>query len=231
MKVLKELITEILSEPQPKFDLEDVACSIFSRGWTTYVVLYKVCGAKQFAEYYNQVGSIQRAMTRLNPVIAGVVYNEEPGSCNNAGVIEISVSHPDYKAGPVAYEIAMWKAGSLASDRENVSQSARKVWQKYSQRGDIASSPFDDVENPATEDPVDDCLLHNPKGEISNRSELNKSYRRNSSSKPAYLDKMLDNEKIVKEIFSDYEISGMTLPTFLIRNLNELFNKYYDDES
>jgi len=230
MKILKELITEILSEPQPKFDLKDVACSIFSHGWTTYVILYKISIIKQFLDHYSQGGSFYSARSSYNPVIAGVVYNKEPGSCNDAGVIEISVSHPDYKAGPVAYELAMWKAGSLAPDRENVSQSAKKVWQKYSQREDITSSTFDDVEDPVTEDPVDDCFLHNPKGEISNRSELNKSYRRNSRSKPAYLNKMLDNEKIVKEIFSKNKSIDMTLQTFLIRNLNSLFNKYYSED-
>jgi hypothetical protein len=237
MKILKELIAEILSEPQPKFDLEDVACSIFSRGLTTYVVLYQISIAKQFVDSYSKIdltdfyayGHQHSTMSAYRSVIAGVVYNKEFGSCNDAGVIEISVSHPDYKAGPLAYEIAMWQAGSLAPDRKTVSKSARKVWQKYSQRGDITSSPFDDVENPVTEDTVDDCRLHNPKDEISNRSEVNKSYRRNSGSKPARLDKMLDNAKIVKQIFSDHEINNMTLQNYLIRNLYELFDEYYQD--
>ena len=234
MKILKELIAEILSEPQPKFDLEDVACSIFSRELTTYVILYKISIAKQFAHSYSKIdltrfhaGHQISAMSAYNSAIAGVAYNKETGSCNDAGVIEKSVSHPDYKAGPLTYEIAMWQAGSLAPDRVNVSKSARKVWQKYSQRGDITSSPFDDVENPVTEDTVDDCWLHNPKDEISSRSEVNKSYRRNSVSKPAHLDKMLDNAKIVKQIFSDHKINNMTLQDYLIRNLNELFDDYY----
>lgn len=78
--------------------------------------------------------------------------------CWNAGEVKLSAAQKGY--GPLMYQYVMNDyAGGLFPDRGSVSDAARAVWQKYNQRSDTQKNKFDDVTNPITPEPIDDCDL------------------------------------------------------------------------
>lgn len=85
--------------------------------------------------------------------------------------------------GPALYEIGMVLNGRLAADRSSVSSSARRVWAKFADRPDVIRLPFDDVSDPETEDPNDDCRMH---GTNTDRQSIDYAY----SLKPAESEKV-----------------------------------------
>jgi hypothetical protein len=78
--------------------------------------------------------------------------------CWNAAEIKFSAARKGF--GPLMYELAMSDFGKIMSDHgSGSSPSARAVWQKYANRSDVETLPFDDVKNPKTPPKVDDCKI------------------------------------------------------------------------
>lgn len=111
----------------------------------------------RFLKEYERDGS--------NPsiVLSGVqfAFEKKNGRCNDMPVIQASASTAKEKGwGPLAYELAMVFGYGLAPDRKSVSASARRVWDVFKNRSDVDRHPFDDMDNPVTPDPSDDCVFH-----------------------------------------------------------------------
>lgn len=80
---------------------------------------------------------------------------KKQGKCNDAWEVIWSLSDIP-KLGPLLYDIAMeiatLEGGGLMSDRAEVSQKARHVWQKYARRSDIEYRQLDNLQNELTPD-------------------------------------------------------------------------------
>lgn len=74
--------------------------------------------------------------------------------------------------GTKVYLAAIDFFGSLAPDRESVSDSALGMWKSLVSKGFVVGEEFDDIEMPWTEPEEDDCKLHNK-----NPGTLNNSYK------------------------------------------------------
>jgi hypothetical protein len=121
--------------------------------------------------------------------------------------------------GPAAYEAAMWYAGGLTSDRMETSRAAGRVWLNYKERsasGDIESLPFDDLNDPKTPPPNDDCVMQD-------REWLNYSYKLKSP--PPGLGEMEGNHEKTKSI-----IKGLGYPVETFEHkLKLLFMMIFDE--
>lgn len=95
-------------------------------------------------------------------VIAGVLWgkpNGEGGPCNNAYVVRRSVTaFPGW--GRKAYLAAIDVAAELGPDRDVVKPGAVKAWQRIVDTGFVDAHPYDDIKNPQTPQPEDDCEMH-----------------------------------------------------------------------
>jgi hypothetical protein len=95
------------------------------------------------------------------------------GFCYGAEMVQLVAADRGY--GPLLYDIAMRMIPShtLVSDRKSVTFAAQRVWDKYfKERGDVEALPLDDVNDPKTPPPEDDCVLHH-----GSRPVLNHAYR------------------------------------------------------
>lgn len=99
--------------------------------------------------------------TAIEKSIVGYARLATPdGPCNGAMEMTRSAAQKGY--GPLLYDIAMSFSGKLVSDRRNVSSAAKSIWGKYYQKnsgvhGGVGKEPLDDIADPQTPDPEDDC--------------------------------------------------------------------------
>ena len=118
------------------------------------------------------------------------------GECSRAYVVNTSNVNP-FGYGALLYEVALEFAskhgGGLASDRGNVSQFARRVWDKYLARDDVQRGQLDVNKRQAEEDgmrqltpsdPSDDCMQYSAVKTHGDknwpRSSLAKIYRKDN---------------------------------------------------
>ncbi len=113
--------------------------------------------------------------------VSGVEWGKSPytrhGPCNNGFVIMSSVTKATEKGwGKKAYLAAIataQKSGkSLGPDRDHVSPSAAAAWEEMSKNLD--AHPYDDLSDPKTPPPEDDCKL-DPERPVLNASYTLKS--------------------------------------------------------
>ena len=158
MSLLREYIRALLTESiDPKImSMIDRAEELGLRGFVKdgYAAVYDP--TIDVSKYYDgYVGSVNR--------VAGVSYNPRPGAhgqpCSAAREVSVSGSK-DFGMGPLAYDLAIEASGGLMSDRLEVSDEARAVWDYYlNSRSDVRSSQLDneiDDLTPGLED--DNCL-------------------------------------------------------------------------
>lgn len=90
------------------------------------------------------------------------VKNEDP--CHGGEEVHGSAAVGGY--GPMLYDVAMAGADNktLFADRGSISKDAVNVWNFYRKnRRDVKKMKFDDVKDPKTPPPDDDCEMHGPK--------------------------------------------------------------------
>lgn len=101
-------------------------------------------------------------MDGMELAVRGLVIIREPSDpCNGAYEVANSVASKGF--GPLMYDIAMSVApnNTIMSDRNKVSGAATNVWKHYyDNRGDVEKKQLDNVEDPQTKDPNDDCQVH-----------------------------------------------------------------------
>lgn len=124
--------------------------------------------------------------------IRAMETNPSAGDC--MGALEVNMSQATKGWGPLLYELTLeWasqNAGGLVSDRVSVSSDATRVWQKYSQRGDVDADQMDltnmntkefGLDQLTPDDESDDCEQESPhdaKGEEWWRSPLSRAYKK-----------------------------------------------------
>ena len=157
-----------------------------------------------------------------NPAVrAGVTWQIGDTPCNAAKIILRAASAEGSGMGPAAYEAAMWYTGGLAPDRTEVHSSAANVWKRYYARPDVEKLPFDDVENPETPPPDDDCEMHEE------RPYLNYSY--SLPREPAGLAKMEAAHELCMQKCKELGIENLQYGLMLL--FRGLFQARYSEET
>lgn len=90
-----------------------------------------------------------------------IIESKEP--CYGAWEVTRSAG-PGYGKLVYAMGYHMSPTGKLMPDRTSVSDSAREAWRKANKKS--KGLKFDDVNNPKTSDPSDDCVIHYPPNKI-----------------------------------------------------------------
>ena len=246
---LRQLIRETLlaesQSPTARAAAAGLALHSWTRGETSGVIIYDpkillervgelVIGPGGALPNVWEIRRVIRDSIHENCIVRSAVSYNTPRShspCWGAEIVQYSVSaddgHPHVsKMGPAAYEAAMWYAHALTPDRSLVSQSAERVWKKYLQRaegGDITALPFDDVEDPKTPEPEDDCYVHG-----SRRPSLNNAYT--LKSRPSGIDTLERNHgETADTLESDYGFDEMELSSSLQKLAIQLFESQYDE--
>lgn len=99
--------------------------------------------------------------------------SNEDGPCYYARQVGASAAESGY--GPLMYDIVMSDMGGFfVPDRDSVSTSASKLWKFYDElRPDVLVNDLDDINDPKTPPPHDDCKLFNDPA----HPELDKAYK------------------------------------------------------
>lgn len=86
------------------------------------------------------------------------VSMKSPPNCSNAWEVAFAYANETGKKwGRFLYDVAIEKLGAIMSDRESVSELARKVWSKLRSRDDIERLQLDDIYNTLTDTVDDNC--------------------------------------------------------------------------
>jgi len=126
-------------------------------------------------EFYNTEVSI--AM-----IIAGLSEDLGHGPCWGSFEIIRSAVHKNQQGsgtGKLIYELMMayvqeQTSAPTTSDRSETSPSAQRVWKGLQQRA-VSTDPFDDIEDPQTPPPEDDCKFPSKSG--GNKTGADRGYR------------------------------------------------------
>lgn len=84
------------------------------------------------------------------------------GPCYDAWVVQLAKLDYNYRRrglGTLLYLLAMMDSAPMSPDRLSVSLAAQRVWESLAAE-DFFIAPFDDLDDPQTPPPEDDCTLH-----------------------------------------------------------------------
>lgn len=167
MNTLRQFVRRVLVEkmmtPQDASS-QGFALTFVNNGDETWAVLYnpKEATAKMQELGGSELEADQVTQCLEQSVVGTIMFAQAVrGNCYGAYEVMRSAARPGAGAGPLMYYIAMAVAPShtLISDRDSVSADAAKVWQKFDKS--VERLKLDDESNPQTEDPADDCAVHN----------------------------------------------------------------------
>ncbi len=165
----------------------------------SHIILYD---SNKFIEIFKEsIETIGDPFDTNVPIIGFMSIKSNEGKCNGSSFIDGSAAIKGY--GPLVYDIGMSisKNNTLSPDRKMVSDKAKSVWSYYkNNRSDVIKKPYDDIHNPRTEDPEDDCFLH---GKEPGESILDISYTLKSDVN--YQSLLKNHEKcfdILKQIYN-----------------------------
>jgi len=190
-----------------------------------YVILYDTGTFSEFLVYTKENGLDPKDIHKYRNdfkkdiAIASVSFYPKKYTCYDHATVASASAVPGAKMGIVAYESALYYAtkkwGGLFADRGSVSDSALSVWKKYSLRSDVKKNKFDNIENPQTPEPEDDCKFKDD-------DVLNYSY--SLFTKPAELDELEAAHKI---FMSNSKYSENIIHQVLLKFSSKLFLSVY----
>jgi len=160
---LRALIREMVQDQQ-EISSEDTAITFIDApaGGRTYIVAYSI------STLGRAIGEQPR---QFDPVIAAVLISPPRhfGPCNGAWRVEMSASSRR-GWGTAAYLAALDALGQMSPDRVSVSEKAQGLWRSLKRNGYVSDHPFDDIDDPKTPPPEDDCQIFRGQDEIINAS-------------------------------------------------------------
>jgi hypothetical protein len=162
--------------------------------------------------------SIQKNSTGA---IVGVIATERNkskyGPCNDGVVVTNAAAKKGY--GPMVYDVVLSMGDPVSPDRSSVSKDALSVWDTYlKSRSDVEKIPLDDITNPRTPDPLDDCKFYtaneDPKGlkdpKYTPKDPRNFSYEKKGGVGSEYSGLFDNDENSFKEFNSRLKKMGHT---------------------
>lgn len=168
--VLKSLLEAAVSPASASE--QGLALSVFDDGNKTVFTLYDVAALiKTVEELFENRYLTHDAVRMSDDAIVGMIeIFRAANPCNGANEVTGVAARKGY--GPLLYDIAMSTNGPLIADRSAVTPAAAKVWDAYAWRSDVTSKELDDIDNPQTPDPNDDCRVYDDPS----KSAMNSSY-------------------------------------------------------
>lgn len=215
------LLRESPSLTQRAVDLGLAICVTGSPESSGHLMVYDPAEVTRSVSKYGERGldtGDNSPARQYSIVKAGIAWNPGESPCNDAKVVMSAAASKGSGLGPVAYEAAMWLTGGLTSDRYDVSSQAAGVWRKFGSRPDVTADPFDDVSDPKTPPPDDDCELHDT-------PQLNYSYKLRN--KPQGLDTLMSRHERCDEFCRSHGVNGLEFYIFLL--YKELFRHRWED--
>lgn len=131
---------------------------------TSYILYdakYVLRLAKQILDENNadDLDSLIAKLKSDNLIIGVIKISKGFNPCHSAWSVDMSAAKSGY--GPLMYDIAL-SEHDVIPDRVGVSDDAGAVWEKYyKSRKDVEHKKLDDVKNPKTPQPEDDCQVYN----------------------------------------------------------------------
>lgn len=128
--------------------------------------------------------------------------------------------------GKLAYESGYKLVqGSLFPDRFSVSEPARSGWKRQRNKG-RPSKPFDDIENPQTDDPNDDCIVYGKSDK--DWDVLDRSYDMMSSDAPDVSSMRTAHQSVNKLLLKYFKNEGLVNIIFVEAG-QSFFNVKYNE--
>lgn len=191
------------------------------------IVLYDPAAAVAHAQEIVSLPKDKSVEETIDKVMLGIIeIGPTYKPCN--GAYEIIVSAVKNKGdGGILYGLAYaLSPGQLTSDRNSVSQAAQKGWADTKKRQ--PGKPFDDVYDPKTSDPSDDCELHKPgdrcRGEHIDVDSLNRSYNPEGWESPMLSRLEAAHHKAMEQL--PPEVAG-GIQKIMYDNTRKFFNRYH----
>ena len=147
---------------------------------------------------------------------ASITWDDDPvfGPCLKSKIV--SGAYADEGLGPLAYDIAIEASGGLVSDRTEVSNAARDVWDYYdNNRPDVIKQQMDNLENELTPEEKDNCeqLTADQDDQSSSwkDSSLSKKYSKPHGKTPV-IDELIKRRMLHQKpaLKNDFPADGMT---------------------
>lgn len=181
---LRQLIREMLASDTP--DLRGPAISVIPWGSRTFVIAYDAellllrmhelseMGINTPSQYVTSwfAPDFSRDPEMIFSGVAVTATTAE-GPCNGAMHVEGSASRIRGGGwGTAVYMAALDEFGEVGPDRASVSPSAEALWKSLDRRDEVGRHPYDDIRDPKTPDPNDDCSVRRGRD-----IQVNSSYR------------------------------------------------------
>lgn len=239
----KELLREFVQSVLAEAPITLASAAAAGLGLFTYdgenegffIVLYDVGRARErvialknsLDEDTDVYGELEKALLGVTLGYARLLRPRDP--CNGASEIANSAAVKGY--GPLIYDIAMKFADNhtITADRKNVSLHARRIWDQMKSRGSSVHTRVDvmyhdDVDDPKTPPPEDDCRVH-PGGKT---NSLNYAFRATNPVDTSRLE--ANSEKFIAwtiETLKGTGIEETSVMSILLGDGANLFNTKY----
>jgi len=182
--IREELIREVLASDTP--DLRGPAISVIPWGSRTFVIAYDSELLLSRMHELDEMGintPSQYVTSWFAPdfsrdpemIYSGVAVTATlaDGPCNGAMHVVGSASRVRGGGwGTAVYMAALEQFGELGPDRHSISPSAEGLWKSLDRREEVGRHPYDDIKDPRTPDPNDDCDVRRGRS-----VQVNSSYR------------------------------------------------------
>lgn len=169
MYKLRNFIRSILKEEEKKLQRSTDSLALMIKRSSGGDICYALYDANAFVNAFDSAwideGEEDTELEKLGidsmraMLITGKVSNND-GACYSGRMVKNSASSaPGY--GQILYKVALGLEDTLIPDRRTVSQDAINQWAKISagKRGNAKTQKLDNVKNPKTPQPEDDCKL------------------------------------------------------------------------
>ena len=173
MKITHRQLRQIIREVIYHDTVSGPAISIIPSGASNFVIAYDSSMLVSEIDRLNSLGvtspneyqiysySPERYYP-LDMIYSGVVVEEDDsrGPCNGAKHVSAAASRIAKQGwGTVVYLAALDELGPIGPDRGSIKPGAEALWRSFERRNDIIRTPYDDISNPKTPDPRDDCKV------------------------------------------------------------------------
>lgn len=165
----------------------------------------------------------------IEGAIRGVIQIREPGQpCWGAWEVIASAGPGGADIARTVYGLgyALSPTGVIMPDRGTVSVPAKAAWARVASKGDRYALPLDDIDNPQTPDPQDDCKLYRGKSKSTDPKE--NPYLQNAYQAQGWEQGMLKYLTAAHESFmEDLKKENPKLPNALERYLTQGIHTFF----
>ena len=173
MRITSDQLRRIIREVVYRDSITGPAISIIPSGVSTFVIAYDSGMLISEIDRLNSMGITtpdeyqiygysQEKHYPVEMIYSGVIVEIDGsrGPCNGARHVSGAASRiPKQGWGSAVYLAALDELGPIGPDRGSIKPGAEALWRSFNKRNDLVRVPYDDIKNPKTPDPRDDCKV------------------------------------------------------------------------